>query len=212
MSEEMSPLAQAVEERAKNRPVELFDLEGFFHLGGKPVTQVAIRPLLKWEQDSALQSAEDYLRESIRHENVRNRPEVFSDAELACVTWHAARKHDDPRYPAFPSPTWMCKNMSTEQLSVLANLLNAVRAKHAPSPPMFDGGALDNLVKACAELGETDLPDKVLAGYPREMLVHVFVLLCSRVTRLQAELEAAGRRAAGELPEGIEIQDGPVEP
>jgi hypothetical protein len=196
--EPKSAIVEAIEERAANRPLEAFDISGYFGPGEKPIGNVLIRYATKSEQDDALDKAHAYTKK-LADEDARKDVEIVQDAKLAAIAWYCCRDATNPKYPAFPSPTWMYQNMSAAQIGALVNLCNSVKAKHAGLPATLEPETFDRVVTACSELGASDIPERILAGWERETLVSAFVLASMR-------LRAVERECAG-LREGQPVAD-----
>jgi len=188
--EHQSALFRAIAERAKDRPLEHFPLSGYFSLGDKPILGTKIRVPTKWEEHNALDLAHQYIKRNVGEDESKKDARIVQDAENTAIVWHACRDEDDPLHPAFPSPDVMHKKLTSDQIGVLVNLVNGVRVKHSPQPLPLTPETLDSVVKVAAELGTSDIPDRVLAGWPREVVVSAFVMLAMRAVTLEDELAA----------------------
>lgn len=202
-SPHMSQLAKAVAERAKERPLEAFPLSGYFTLAEKPVLGTRIRIPTKWEEQNALDLAQQYIKANFNEEETRKDPRLLKDAEDTAILWHACRDEDDPLHPAFPAPDFMSKKLNSDQLGLLANLLNGVKVKQGFTKAPINHDDFDQVVKLAAAVGTEDIPDRVLGGWSREFLVHGFVQLAMRATLLEDEL-ATLRAAYAALRERLD--------
>lgn len=196
-----SAVTKAIEALNQNRATEEIEIAGYFTLGEKGVPNILVRVPTKWEQDRAIDLAHAYAKKVAGEGDARKDDDILADAKSACIAWYACRDAEDPKYHAFPSSEWMAKNLSAEQIGTLVRLVNGVRAKFAPTPLTLDSETLDRMVAQVAEVGATDLPERALAGWPREMLVHAWVLLCMRTASLEDECKTM-REELARLREG----------
>jgi hypothetical protein len=179
--EEKSEIALAIEQR--ERKLHPFDVRGFLGLGDKEIPKLAIRYLLKHEENLALVAAHASAKEYARDDNdARSDAELLDDLKLAealqraCYVDGKTTKQGHP-IQAFPGGRWMEKNFSTEQIAILHNLQFEVRK--AEHPLLWDIELEDvrAVAEGCARTRETDIPEAMLARYSREHLTTAFVLL-----------------------------------
>lgn len=188
-----SELAKAL--RARERKVYQFDVRGFFHLGDRPIPRLGVRRPTKAEQDEALVGAHEYAAEKAgRVEGAKSDAEILQDAKaafIACTFCRELVQKDGEwvptKYPAFPGPRWMCENLPPEEIAVLLNLGNEVRAKEAPAPLDIDDEAVERWIAVCQEAAGTPVPEAVLAGCPREYVTHLFVLASLKLKAAREE-------------------------
>ena len=197
--ERIGVFAAALAARAAARPVEPFDVQGFFGLGDLPIPKLGVRIPTQHEQDRALAGAHRYVAEVTGDSpDAKQDPDLLLNAKQAHIAFEFCRELESDGagtwtptgYPAFPSPTWAAKHLTVEQIAVLVNLANEVRAKHAPSPVELDDATLEAVASVCATHAGGDLPEAVLAGYPREWLTHALVLVSLKLQAARAALDA----------------------
>ncbi len=213
-AEPRSAFALAIEEAARSRPVEVFDVSGLFRVGEKELPRIGIRVPTKGEQDRALVAAHKYVA-AIAGEvaEAKGDRDILQDAKAAAVAFEFAREVHAPTctcptcaalppatdptawrptgYPAFPGQRWAIDHLTTEQIAVLINLANEWRAKQAPSPTEIDDVTIEAYASLCSTAEE---PEYAMAGLGREYLVQLAILLSHK-------LVAARRRAEGLVDE-----------
>ncbi len=199
--EPKNALVEALEERAKNRPVSIFDVNKFFGPGERPIPRIGIRTPTKREQDCCRFEARKYI-DSLSPGDVEGKSdaELLQDAMAAAVAWSFCREvvpvdaaNPDGEWKptgrsAFPTPGWVCATLEPERIAVLVNLANEHRAKHAPAPIAFDSETVEAVVKLCSDHAGNDIPEAVLAGHSREQLTHLLVLASVQLTAARAAL------------------------
>ncbi len=220
-AEPRSAFALAIEEAARSRPVEVFDVSGLFGLGDRAIPRVGIRRATKGEQDRALKNAHRYVADLAGDvEAVKSDRDILQDAKAAAVAFEFCREvHPpecacifckdlpvDPKNPlawrptghsALPSAKWAIEHLAPEQIAVLINLANEWRAKQAPSPTEIDDVTIEAYISLCTTNEE---PEYAMAGVGREYLVHLAILLSHKLAAARAahdavSAELAARRA-----------------
>jgi len=200
-----SKLAMAIESRV--RKVHEFEVHGFFGLGEKPIHKIAIWVNVKAEQDRALAAAYEVVKGLTQDAEARKDEDLLIDAKTTQILFNACRRceegdDDKNRYPAFPSPEWMRKHLTTDQLAVLLNLYHEVRRREAPVPWEIDHAQVMANAKLCADHFGTDLPDTLLAVQSREWLTQAFILLAKEYQDVQGDAEhEIAESGAPEAPE-----------
>lgn len=173
------------------------DVQGFFGLGGAPIYQVRVIVLTKQEENDALRAAHVYVKQQAQgNEGALADQELLIDSKHVEVVFRAC-KQTDSNMPAFPGPQWMREHMSADELAVLVNVVNEVRAKCGPIDYTLDRDTLDAMRMRLARYGDTELPDLVLERVPREVLTSMVVLLAQD---LQRALDAAAALDAATAP------------
>ena len=177
-----SKLALAIESRP--RKAHDFDVQGFFGLGDKQIHKVAIWVNVKSEQDKAIAAAYQVVSQAAgEHTEAKSDDDLLTDAKTTQILFHACRRceEEDPelnyRYPAFPSPEWMRRNLTTDQLAVLLNLYHEVRRREAPVPWEIDHDQVLGIAMVSADHSDTALPDTLLAAQSKEWITQAFVIL-----------------------------------
>jgi len=217
MSDELkSALAAAIEEN--ERKFHDFDVSGFFGLGDKEIPKLAIRVATKAEEDAALVAAHATVKKLAAGDSeARADFDLLGDQKLIQIIFRICfsateKTSDGTRYPAFPGPDWMRKNLTTDQIAVLMNLCHGVRraSNNMRSTISFD--EVEATAEACAEASGGELPEAILANADRTWLTEAFVLLSVRYAEMKEALQdvqsGAERTAASDTGDGQE--SGPV--
>lgn len=211
-TEGKSALALAIETR--RRKAYEFSVQGFFSLGEKPIHKIAVWVNTKFEQDKAVVAAHQVVQQlTAEAESARKDEDLLLDTKTTQILFQACRRAeagDEEKgymYSAFPSPEWMRKNLTTDQLAVLINLYNEVRRKEAPIQSSITLEQVESVSKMCAENAASDVPEAVLAIFDREWMTQAFVLLSMKLKRLQHESESESR-GVEEIPPPASGEDG----
>lgn len=201
--EPLSEFAQAIAERPRGGFE--FDITGFFGLAGKPLPKALIRRPTSTEQERALVGAHDHVSAAAGSvEQAKSDEAIILDAKQAFIAYEFTR---DPKTgkPLFPGPRWMKDHLRVEEIAVLVNLANEVRAKEAPSRADVTNEAVEAYIDLCEQAAETPIPGAALAGCSREYLTFLLVSMALKVRdarRERATLAALQRGAVHE--EGAE--------
>lgn len=195
----MNAFSAAIERRAAERPYEVFDLAefGFFLPVEKSPPRVAIRVPTKWEQDCARVNATRYVEELAQGtETLKGNDDLLRDALAGFIAYETCREvREEPEgsgtwvltgNPAFMAPKWLCQKLEPERIAVLINLLNEVRAKHAPSPVEIDDSTVEAYASLCSTAAE---PEYGMVGCSREYVVQLAILLSMKLARERAAWE-----------------------
>jgi hypothetical protein len=196
----LNPFSAAIQRRADARPVECFDLAefGFFLPLEKNPPRVGIRVPTKYEQDCARAEATKYVEALAQGtETLKGSEDLTRDALAGFIAYETCREMRETAEgsgvweptgsPAFMGPKWLCQRVEPERIAVLINLLNEVRAKHAPSPTEIDDSTVEAYASLCATADE---PEYRMAGLSREYLCQLAVLLSVKLARERAEAAA----------------------
>lgn len=204
----LNPFSAAIQRRAEARPIEVFDLAefGFFLPLEKNPPRVGIRVPTKFEQDCARVEATKYVEELSRGSEMLKSgaglDDLLRDALAGFIAYETCREMRETApgsgqweptgSPAFMGPKWLCQKVEPERIAVLINLLNEVRAKHAPSPVEIDDSTVEAYATLCATAPE---PEYSMAGCSREYLCQLAILLAVKL----AGERAAAAEASAEL-------------
>lgn len=187
MTTEKSTLQKALEAK----PRQTFDFDLTQHLGLAGVTpKVRVRVATKFEQDRALVAAHNYVKEiASQNDKAASDPDILEDAKSAAIAFECCRDADSPKdMPAFNSPKDMMRTLTSDEIAVLVNLCNEVRAKVSPAPKDISRDTMESLIKMCVDHVGDDIPEAVFANFGREYLTHMVVLLCCELTEARAKL------------------------
>jgi hypothetical protein len=202
--ERKSNVQEALEGRVRH--VEVIDLGQFFP--GLKTTRIGFRRPTKGEQDRALDAAHKYVATVTTSAEARADHELLADAKAAAVVhmWcrEVAPKLDGSKvvldeygaeiweptgHGAFPSVAWLAEHLAPEEIAVLINAANFVRARRGPAPVTIDDDAVEAYLEACAKSAETEIPERELAGCSHEYLAQLVVLASVKLRAARAEIE-----------------------
>lgn len=188
---EPSPLALALAERAKNRTLTFFSASDFCNPKREIEGRIAVWVGTKEEEANGLRKAAAFLKkvgggEVLSESLVQDVRTAFVMHELVRdgESEEAARKHT-----AFSSAEQMMSYMTSDELSKLLALVNAVQASETPWPETFDETSFGALVGAVAASDDENA-----------------AMLCARVERsfLEACFVEAVRRLTASEPAATE--------
>ena len=217
--EPLSAFAAAIAEAEADRPVEAFDVAGFFGLGDRPIPHIGIRKPTQTEQDRALVQAHKYVEAlTTGAPSAAQDEDILRNAKMAAIAAEFCRavepvpgKPGEWRptgYPAFPSAKWMMSTLDPERISVLLNLANEYRARTAPSPAEIDDVTVEAYLSVCVTAAE---PEYSLVGLSREYVVQLAIIAATKLAAARAQIERMAERIA-ELEAGSAPADAAAEP
>lgn len=185
---EKSALQTALESRS--RKTFDFDLSQYISVAAS-MPKVRVRVATKFEQDRALVAAHNYVKElASSNEKAASDPDILEDAKSAAIAFECCRDAESKNdMPAFNSPKDMMRTLTADEIAVLVNLCNEVRAKVSPAPKDISRDTLESLIKMCVDHVGDDIPEAVFANFGREYLTHMVVLLCCELTEARAKNE-----------------------
>lgn len=202
-----TPLAIELAAAAAARPVEPFDISGFFGIGGKAVPAVGIRVPTLGEQSKAESSAHQYVAELAKTagpgaDALLADREIYSNIKAAAIVVQFCREMTpDPNtpgkwihadWPAFPSTTWVADNLKPEQIGVLINLGNEVRVKQSKAPPLEDD-VVEAYIGICTTIDE---PEYQMIACSREMMVQLEIFTAHKVVEARKIIDAQAAEIA----------------
>jgi hypothetical protein len=192
--QEMSEFAQALASR--QRKTYEFDLSGFFGLAGTPLPMVAMRRPMAAEQDRALKGAHAYVDEVAgKIDALKVDPDLLQNAKKAFIAYEFSRDPKRNNYPLLPGPKWALEHLSYDEIGILVDLANEVRAKESSQRADVTDEAVEAYIRIAVEAKDAEIPGAVLVGVPREYLTHLIVMLALKVSEVRQQLaELAGAR------------------
>jgi len=223
--EEKSALALAIE--AQGRHVRCVAMDGFFGPGAREIPAVAFRVAVKADEDAAIVAAHRYAAEESKVAGdaaaaARADVDLLGDAKniealyrVCCAAesdgaggWRMKTKPRPDRggvitYSAFPSPQWMRRNLTTDQIAALMNAYLEVRAEASPGGALdLSEEAVDAVVTMVSGNVGNDLPEMALARFSRPHLTHLFVMVCERLAEARVARDALleEREGAATIP------------
>ncbi len=205
MTDDISPVAAAL--AARGRKVYPFIVNEFFDLGNKAIFAIGFRAAVKAEDDAAIIEAHRYAHEVARSagdaaEAARKDVDLLTDAKTIEALWRVCRRVDlDPKdptdldkaketiYPAFATPGWMRKTLTTDQIAVLLNLYIEVKRKESRGRREVTDEHVEKLATVCQAHAGDDIPEAILADYPREILTAVVIQFALKLADARASVE-----------------------
>lgn len=205
--QQKSPVQVAIERRG--RTYHPFQVQGFLGFDGKEIHTIEFCVPTKDEEDEAVKRAHAYAKEKCSSdEEARRDPDLLTDAKILDLVYLCTFQPLEPdktvappgmaqlpgthpkpsskvRYPAFQAdgPKWMRRNLTSDQLAVLHNLLDSCRAKESPLSREIDLERVESLARVCWAARDTDVPEAVLADRSRAYLTQAFTLLAMRYAK-----------------------------
>ena len=203
-----SKLAEQI--RARPRKVHVYDVAPFMCMG-ETRARVAIRIPTKKEQDRALVGAHQYMvKRAGATPSVINDPEIMQDAKSAFIVAECcfeADRADGDVMPLWPTGNEVSEDLSTDEIAVLVNLVNEVRAKLGPTPHEITEEQVEAFARVCSVGAGTTKPDEVLTPLPHYFVVQLAILFAVRLAEArqtvddQAKaLDATNRALAETVP------------
>ncbi len=178
----MTKLSDAIESRVRKH-FEI-KLNNFFGLGKRPIHKAAICVLVKEDEDEAIKCAYIRIKELVGDdEQAANDPDLLNDTKVIEALFRAFRrceeddKKDGYKYPAFPGPEWMRKNLTTDQVATLLHLYTDWRRQSSEIEHSLDPEHVLAVSESIAANANTDLPEAILAGFDRDDIVAAFSIL-----------------------------------
>lgn len=190
-----SPLIQAIEKR--ERKAHHFRVNDFLGLPGPQIHHIAIRVATKEEEDAAVISAHEYVKNAAGQSDARTDADLLLDAK-ACHILHWVCREVDIDAPAFLGRDWMAKHFTTDHIACLLNLYREVRKKEGPQPKELDDSTAEAILTACAsaiKAGE-DIPAQVIANCNRETLSELILMAAVKLDVARDEATAANAQRA----------------
>lgn len=189
-AEYKSPLVQAIE--ARPRKTHLFRVNEFLGLPGPDVQHVAIRVATKEEENSAVVSAHEYVKEVASNSDAKSDPDLLTDAKT-CHILHWVCREAGMDAPAFLGRDWMVKHFTTDHIACLLNLYNEVRKAEGPAPKELTDETAEAILGACGQAiqdGE-QVPTWVLANCNRETLSELVLVAAMKLDVARSEADSA---------------------
>jgi hypothetical protein len=186
MSNESESQSSSLVEAIENRPRRVFvvDMSKFLGLAGKQMETAAVRVLVEAEEIDALVKAHKQVKEAVGDvQNALQDEDLLVNTKTIHAIWRAFRRNEPGdaekgyMYPAFPSPTWMQNNLTTDELGALLHIYNDWRRHSSTIDDSIDLERLRGLARAIHKYEGSDLPEALLAGLDREWVVQAFILL-----------------------------------
>ncbi len=115
---------------AQGRPFDVYDVDGIFGPGNKPIPKLAIRPPTIKEQADAIRAAHAALANEA--DAVKADPDALDNEKQVEILFRACRDATNPNHDVFPGSKWLRSKLTTEQAGSLMGLLAITRRKYGP--------------------------------------------------------------------------------
>jgi hypothetical protein len=211
--ERVSALEQALTER--ERKTYCFPVH-FLVFPGKPMLGVGIRVATRTEDDEAIIEAHKHAVKKAGDPNSAavTDPDLITDAKTVEALYRICREVDPEsikanpdqpdkwattQYAAFRGPSILRDKLTTDEIAFLLALYLEVKRKEAPGATEISDETVEALAESCALNADNDVPEAVLAKYPRTFLTHSLVVLSVKLV--------TAREACEELLKDIEARD-----
>ncbi len=177
------------------RPHRLVDFPRVDHVTGLPMGQIAIWILTQEESMICQKAADQHARAMLKENSPRNGEPVqgyedlYRNEAANQVLYRACRRPNDLKYPAFPSPGEMRKHFSSDEIGVLMNHYNTIRAQLGPIIAELTMDELDEWTGRLMEGGGEYFLDLLSSGAKTALVGHL-------VSRLRSYATVIGSRGA----------------
>lgn len=153
------------------RPTETVDFPRLDPETGKPLGQIAMRPLTQGEITVAKAEATRKARELIKEkfdvtERIEGYAQVYEDCSMVEILFRACRRPDNDELPVFPTSASARQALTADECAVLINLYAMVQLKLGPIPAWMTDSEMEAWVQRLKE-GGSAFP---LASLSREQL------------------------------------------
>lgn len=235
MPEPKTEIQLALEQR--ERKFHRFPLDKFVGWDGKSIPAVDICRPCKQDEDDAVKAARQYVRQKCSDDpGALGDPDITADAKLLELIYRCTftplpeqpvpplpppgmesvvvppqpQRKSIVRYPAFQAdgPAWMRKNLSSDELAFLHNLVDAVRAKQSPLAREIDFEKVEAMARLCWAAKDTEIPEAVLADRSRAYLTQAFTLLAMRYAKAVGWDQPEGLQLTAEEASALSTEGG----
>ena len=186
------------------RPHRIIDIPRLNPITGEAVGQIAIW-ILTQEESMVCQKAADQHARTMLKENAPKAGEVsqgyddlYRNEAANQVLFRACRRVKDLRYSAFPSPGEIRKHFTADEVGVLMNHYNTIRAQLGPIVAELTVDELDAWTGRLMEGGATYFLDLLSSEAKTALIEHL-------VSRLRSS--ATGTTSPGEPPSDTSSED-----
>ena len=190
--EEKSEIQKALEERAKNRPVQVVEGLAFTGPGHKVIGSIALRVATKQEENAAIAQAEVYLKGLASQADgaVDVKDPDLANAARTVYILHAVCR--DPKSPntafAFTSGKEMMRLLTCDEVGKLLDLYNRFRAAQSPFDRALTVEDVEAEAARLAAVGTTEVADMLVQSKDRIWLEQFAVRLSMLFANRQQEL------------------------
>jgi len=196
---ECSELARALHRRG--RAARAFQVDGFFGLiaaNGKPSSLLGMQVLSIGEEGEAVDAAHKTRAEQSKRagegkEDAKTDANTFAAEQNLEALFRICRQVDEKGNPtplyAFPGVAWLRRELSTDQIATLLALYDELKRKHGPIKLEIEDEVVETIARVLHEHLGDDIPESLLAPYPRWFLTHLATLLSARLGEARRSVE-----------------------
>jgi hypothetical protein len=207
-----SPLVAALEAL----PRKTIDYPADAAFPGLTAHTIKVRIATSDEQDRAIVGAYAYVAKvSEAAPKAAEDVDLLSDTKTTFILAHTLRDGNDPvDLPAFPSAEWVKHNLTTHQIAVLLNMYNQTVFRLQPVAKEEDlsSDAMTALALMCAQHAGTEIPDRALIRFSREIIAEFFIRLAQILADVMTENAALLSRMDELQAENAQLKAGTGEP
>jgi uncharacterized protein YbaA (DUF1428 family) len=198
-TEDKSDLAKAIEACGRvGKSFPVVGLTGMTETGIRDIQTIYFQRAVKAEEDDAVIAAHKYAATRAAEagpgaEAARQDMDILLDTKQLEILSRVCRRDDDRKYPAFPGPEWMRKNLATDQIGMLIHLYNEMKKAVGPTPEILTDDNVDALMATVMAASDPagSVIQRVLASLQRDVLTEAFVKICVKYDVLKNELTEA---------------------
>lgn len=203
--------------KARGRTIKVFEVNGVLGLGGKPVRRIAMQIIPNGEETESILSAHDTQAECAKRAGrgeaaAAKDADIFANEKNIEALFRICRRVDKNGKPtraaAFPGPKWMREELSTDEIAALLNLYDELKRKYGGTSLEIDDEMVETIARVLHEHLADDIPEAVLAPYPRWFLTHLATMLASKLqdARKSVEVLLEDAQAATAEREALEAE------
>jgi hypothetical protein len=203
--------------KARGRTVRVFDVTGILGLGGKVVRRIAMQIIPNGEETESILHAHATLAEFAKRagrgaEAAAKDADIFANEKNIEALFRICRRVDKAgqatRTAAFPGPTWMRDELSTDEIAALLNLYDELKRKYGGTSLEINDEMVETLARVLHEHLADDIPEAVLAPYPRWFLTHLATMLAAKLAdaRKSVDVLLEDAKAATAEREALEAE------
>lgn len=156
---------------------------------GEPIGQLRIRILTQEEQMVCTAEAENLARKHLKEgkKDELGYERLFSDSVCVEVLYRACRDAEDPEKPAFPAPTEMRRQLTTEECAKLFEHYLTVQLELGPTVATMSDEELEAWIDRLVEGGSAFPFDLLSSDLQKLLVLHMaFQLRHSRTDKSSA--------------------------
>jgi hypothetical protein len=139
---------------------------------GKSPGELRIQILTQRDQMAASTEAERVARKHMKEGKKGDigYERLYTDALCIEILWRACRSFEDPKYPSFPSPSWMQENLTTEEAAKLFDHYLTVQLELGPMTNQMTEEECEAWIDRLVE-GGSGFPLNLLTSEQQQLLL-----------------------------------------